>query len=463
MSNFKHTNKYNKSINRHYLQGLTIMHSIAIITDDHKFREFKYIQDALSQHYNNSKAVLIKSIGKRAESSENERFYMLPFLTKDQVSNLKCEDQSSLILETSPNLFSIVYKQGIQHSITENSHFVNQEPIAIAGLYCGVPTDSGSPFIVLPSCPVCLKRLDKSVSGLDTIKCRDLFHSCCQENCKRLSSECLVCRILFEPASQQLNCSECASSENLWICLICANLGCGRYKGGHAHDHFLSSGHSFALKLDSHHIWDYSSDKYVHWSIKSDQGTAVDIDEDSKPSSFEVERSRITQPVEDFVNDFTTAQLESQKDYFEDRLACIKNEHYAEIVKLKATHNESVCTLKEEINRLNHERSILSNLSNQYQDQIKKLRSQCGSLTQDLETERKISKGLAESVDKLNENLQLSIVEKQELEEQVKDLMKHIEVLDLMGKAGNIPEIVEGKLLIRPLHHQNHNKKKATK
>ncbi|KAM3589067.1 ubiquitin C-terminal hydrolase Ubp14 [Umbelopsis sp. WA50703] len=56
--------------------------------------------------------------------------------------------------------------------------------------------------------------------------------------------------------SQQLaHCSECDLRENLWLCLTCGNLGCGRRQydgsGGNNHglDHFENTGHGVACKL----------------------------------------------------------------------------------------------------------------------------------------------------------------------------------------------------------------------
>ena len=39
--------------------------------------------------------------------------------------------------------------------------------------------------------------------------------------------------------------SECQSSEDLWICLVCGYVGCGRYVGGHSHAHFLETEHRY--------------------------------------------------------------------------------------------------------------------------------------------------------------------------------------------------------------------------
>lgn len=52
-----------------------------------------------------------------------------------------------------------------------------------------------------------------------------------------------------------LKCSSCEISQNLWICLTCGTVGCGRtqYDGtggkGHGIDHWRSSGHAVAVKI----------------------------------------------------------------------------------------------------------------------------------------------------------------------------------------------------------------------
>lgn len=51
------------------------------------------------------------------------------------------------------------------------------------------------------------------------------------------------------------HCSKCDLKENLWLCLTCGNLGCGRrqYDGSggnnHALEHFEQTGHGVSCKL----------------------------------------------------------------------------------------------------------------------------------------------------------------------------------------------------------------------
>lgn len=63
-------------------------------------------------------------------------------------------------------------------------------------------------------------------------------------------------------------CSSCASTTNLWICLICGNVGCGRYGRAHAHQHYTRTTHLYALELETQRVWDYAGDGYVHRLIQ---------------------------------------------------------------------------------------------------------------------------------------------------------------------------------------------------
>jgi len=59
-------------------------------------------------------------------------------------------------------------------------------------------------------------------------------------------------------------CPCCMSPDNIWVCLVCGHIGCGRYAGGHAKDHSRKRGHQFGLDLSSGRIWHYAGDVFVH-------------------------------------------------------------------------------------------------------------------------------------------------------------------------------------------------------
>ena len=406
-----------------------------------------YFKECIIDDY---KFNFVKQKSKNSQKSETDRIYLIPFIFEYQLSQFNGSEEDSFIIKMTSNLYGLLLDNTNKSFITTKDIFINQDPIEIESIYLGTPQ---SDSVILPTCPVCIKRLDKSISGLNLINCRDLFHSCCRENCRKLSQNCAVCCLLYYE-TRTMDCRDCGSTENLWICLICGNLGCGRYKGGHAHNHFLKTGHSFAVKSDSHHIWDYTLDKYVHWNIKSAEGTVVDVNEDLKATNnSDGISTNANEPA--FMNDFTAAQLESQKAFFEQRLQIIKREKEQEISILKLAKDEEIRIAKEECARSNHERKILTDLANKLQDHLKKLKQEACDLKKELETEKKITKGLCESIDDLETDLNNTKMEKEDLVEQVKDLMKHLEVIDLVGKAGNDPDIVEGKLLIRPNKKKN--------
>lgn len=87
-----------------------------------------------------------------------------------------------------------------------------------------------------------------------------------QEEVKAWEQELTACEhtlCLEQQASRQIesqslgHCSECDLNENLWLCLSCGNLGCGRQQyggvGGNSHGvgHTKSTGHPVAVKLGS--------------------------------------------------------------------------------------------------------------------------------------------------------------------------------------------------------------------
>ena len=73
-------------------------------------------------------------------------------------------------------------------------------------------------------------------------------------------------------------CADCDLRDNLWICLICGNLGCGRYGHKHAYRHFEKTGHTFALEVGKNMVWDYADDAYVHRiAVNQDDGKLVQV------------------------------------------------------------------------------------------------------------------------------------------------------------------------------------------
>ncbi|KAJ3382167.1 hypothetical protein HDU84_004580 [Entophlyctis sp. JEL0112] len=167
------------------------------------------------------------------------------------------------------------------------------------------PTDSGTlaDAVELPTCPVCLDRMDASVTGIVTILCHHSFHcswwqdaSCpvCRYSLTKYSNtegaaanssssaDASLLRPLLAATHNGANgseastgvgttntCMTCGSSQNLWICLICGNVGCGRYQRAHAAAHYTATAHLYSLELETQRVWDYAGDGYVHRLIRT--------------------------------------------------------------------------------------------------------------------------------------------------------------------------------------------------
>ncbi|PSS36109.1 BRCA1-associated protein [Actinidia chinensis var. chinensis] len=116
-------------------------------------------------------------------------------------------------------------------------------------------------FVELPTCPVCLERLDQDTSGIQSTLCDHSFQCPCVLKWTYLS--CQVCR-LCQRQDEKPNCAICGTLKNLWVCVICGFVGCGRYEERHAISHWKDTQHCYSLELETQQVWDYVGDSYVH-------------------------------------------------------------------------------------------------------------------------------------------------------------------------------------------------------
>lgn len=148
----------------------------------------------------------------------------------------------------------------------------------------------------LPTCPVCLERMDESVTGLLGIQCHHTSQCYCLN--KWGENRCPVCQYSHKPVLSSLKkmilppeevvyeCCECISTDSLWICMICGHIGCGRYQEAHAYDHYMDTNHLYALEIETQRVWDYLGDGYVHKLIQNTiDGAIVELPPSSTSSS----------------------------------------------------------------------------------------------------------------------------------------------------------------------------------
>ncbi|CAD6439601.1 a74ba69e-6933-463b-a012-7c96e9a3b314 [Sclerotinia trifoliorum] len=283
-------------------------------------------------------------------------------------------------------------------------------------------------LVELPTCPVCLERMDDT-TGLFTILCQHVFHCACLE--KWRGTGCPVCRhtnpslalssqhssSTYDPDNPPFGsgeaslCSICDCTDDLWICLICGNVGCGRYKGGHAKEHWKDSAHNFALEIETQHVWDYAGDIWVHRLIrdKGDNSKVIELPSSRSRGTLAPAEDMDMVPREKLENaglEFThllTSQLESQRVYFEELVgkAVAKASAASEKAIIASRDAENALSKLGELEEKFHKLSTdtLPNLEKELEREKRKERlRRFEGMGKSLREEKKVSEGLMERI-----------------------------------------------------------------
>jgi BRCA1-associated protein len=347
------------------------------------------------------------------------------------------------------------------------------------------PTPS---LVELPTCPVCLERMDDT-TGLLTILCEHVFHCACLT--KWRGSGCPICRhtqphpSLNQPfgASASDLCRVCDCPDDLWICLICGHVGCGRYKGGHAKEHWKETAHNYALEIETQHVWDYAGDLWVHRLIQTKgDGKLVELPSNSRPAANgfsgerEIEEDMEMVPrvkLENIGVEYThllTSQLESQRVYFEDvvKKAVDKASSASKAAEAASAKAEEALDALRSL-ELEHARlrdDVIPSLERE-RDRMKskaeKSSELARSITSKWQEEKKVGEGLLQRVKHVNEGIaglskELAALraENEDLKEQNRDLGFFIsgkEKLQALAGEGQLggDEVLEGTVSLPPV------------
>jgi BRCA1-associated protein len=260
----------------------------------------------------------------------------------------------------------------------------------------------------------------------------------------------------------------CDCPDDLWICLICGNVGCGRYKEGHAKKHWQTTAHSFSLELETQHIWDYAGDMWVHRLIREKgDGKVVELPSRGRPPGRNsaaqdedvVPRAKLDNIGLEYTNLLNT-QLETQRIYFEEKLSKLadkaaKSAAIAEsaAAEAKEATRQSVL-MQTEIRKLKEE--LVPGLEKDLaRERLRANKSTelARNLGKSLQEEKEVSKGLMERVAHVNkelEGLKTRVdelkLEKAELEESNRDLTMFISGQEQLKKLEGEGRIEAGEL-----------------
>ncbi|KAI9839722.1 MAG: hypothetical protein M1838_004276 [Thelocarpon superellum] len=303
-------------------------------------------------------------------------------------------------------------------------------------------------LVELPTCPVCLERMDET-TGLLTILCQHVFHCACLQ--KWRGSGCPVCRYTqgdglasiyrshLPAADEALEkcCSVCRSDSNLWVCLICGNVGCGRYDEAHAFTHWRDTSHCYAMDVDSQRVWDYAGDGYVHRLIQNKaDGKLVELPSPDTRAPLghdgSIGAAVPREKLDDIGMEYThllISQLESQRLYFEEKVA-----HAADKASVACQAAETAATTTQRT------RDALASLQASYDTLVKvtipglerdkeraerradKLAETAKKMQREWKDEKAMSESLLERVERLGREVVTLQEQRTDLEEQNRDL-----------------------------------------
>jgi len=270
------------------------------------------------------------------------------------------------------------------------------------------------------------------------------------------------------PSTPRLSsCVDCPATTNLWICLICGNIGCGRYGRAHAHAHYDSTTHLYALELETQRVWDYAGDGYVHRLIQNKaDGKLVELP--SAASSMSMGASPregglgpgpadalSAEKIEAIGIEYSyllTSQLDSQRSYYELQTSELKGqleelkglmervtrdfenekkEMKAETTRIRSEADERTAGLERDKAKAEKKAEKSSELSKR--------------LEKELREERAVGEGLMKNLGILKEKVERTDKEKEglaekvaELEDQVRDVMFFLDANTKIEHGGGV-------------------------
>lgn len=355
------------------------------------------------------------------------------------------------------------------HQLTD----VGERPIAGTELdltQTAKTADNNGPCAMNADCSVCLERMDAHKEPLITIFCNHTMHAICLG--KWGLNWCPVCRHAHVLTPEATTCLRCGQRDGLWMCIVCAFVGCGfTERGKHAYEHFQETLHPFVTNLTECTfwtgdvlrpgcVWDYSAERFVSRLVASEDGKVVEVKSDdydsqtlgslnatvgSSSSTMAVASSSQQQQQETAVcrrpllngllavddeaieREVQTAlyvsRMDSEVAEYRRRLANQDAEHEAEIQKLQ----KQVQSLQAAISEGSRERKSLVRKCSDSEKELKTLRDRYDFLKNLNETLLRDKHGWDQQVAAMKAKVEETEAEKQALQEQLRDVMLHLE------------------------------------
>jgi len=313
----------------------------------------------------------------------------------------------------------------------------------------------------LPVCSICLERMDESISTVLTILCNHSFHGSCLAQWE--DSTCPVCRHVQTPeVVAEQRCSDCQSAEDLWICLVCGYVGCGRYVGGHSHAHFAQTQHCYTMELGANRVWDYVGDNFVHRLVQTEcaDGKIVETgtgsggrdSEDCKDGAKNVDGVTVNsdEKLDSIQLEYTyllTSQLEAQRRYFEEKIKRLEEDAHQEMEEVMSRALASM----EEIKSKEEKMSSLSKEKAKAETRLGQMVTKMGKVTEELKEEQQLNESLRKNQAQWQDQLATlkqadseKDIKISDLQDQLRDIMVYLEAQSSIANSPLREELKDG-------------------
>eukprot|EP01029_Cantina_marsupialis_P018853 TRINITY_DN43654_c0_g1_i1.p1 TRINITY_DN43654_c0_g1~~TRINITY_DN43654_c0_g1_i1.p1 ORF type:complete len:508 (+),score=129.99 TRINITY_DN43654_c0_g1_i1:49-1524(+) len=287
--------------------------------------------------------------------------------------------------------------------------------------------------------------------------------------CATISDTTLEPTSILSPVKHprsSLTCEECGENSNLWICLLCGYVGCGRLSNRHSLDHYVTSDHSFSMEIDTHRVWDYYGDRYVH-RFPEDIPVFTDTSEIEQLTMKTQKSGGFFDGSDDRIKKFESlslecnailaAELESQLYYFEGQVGQLnaakeRNETSLEGIKEiqrkeETEHQEKMDSLKTDLESQTNKLKILQNEKVFLDDVLPGLREKNATL---IDKQKEWNEKLVEVRNRISESKTTHQRTVHEMKEQITDLTFYVRTSKQVSNSSEElqKEIQSGGLMI---------------
>ncbi|XP_013104044.2 BRCA1-associated protein isoform X2 [Stomoxys calcitrans] len=217
------------------------------------------------------------------------------------------------------------------------------------------------------------------------------------EECK-----CPVCHYHQIPkmtnTQEVTTCMSCELRTDLWLCLQCNHIGCGRHQRGHALNHYNTSQHGEVMHLRSFSIWNYNEGEFVHRpyngqaeskqmvspttvntnaTTNANANTNTNANTNANPNANTNTKANTNANANANMNTNSNDNdlvMEQMQDGFEERIAYLEHE-WKNFGKLKET-NRQMISVEQRLIALSEEKKLLEGKLREHDTKLNELLNQ---------------------------------------------------------------------------------------